>query len=106
MWNAAVINCCDESRKIANHSAAKTNNERLAVEPCGSHLIANRAGVSQCLRFLACRNRDQRRTKSGCRYALLYPLGKEPRDIAVGNNRARFPSQKFTYVLADVRTQA
>ena len=63
MWNAAVINRRHESRNIANHSSAKTNDKGLAVKSRRNHLIANRAGLLKRLRFFACWNRNQRRAK-------------------------------------------
>ena len=65
MRNAAVINRRHESRNIANHPAAETNDKRLPVKSRRDHLVANRAGLLKRLRFLACRNRDQSGTKSG-----------------------------------------
>ena len=64
MRNAAVINRRHESRNIANHPATETNDKRLAVKSRRDHPVANRADLLKRLRFLARRNRDQRRAKS------------------------------------------
>ena len=64
MRNAAVINRRHESRNIANHSAAETHDERLAIESRRDHSVANRAGLLKRLRFLARWDRDQCRAKS------------------------------------------
>ena len=63
MRNAAVINRSDESGDVADHSAAKADNERLSVESRRDHLIANRAGLLKRLRFFAGGNFDENRTK-------------------------------------------
>ena len=63
MWNAAVINRRHESRNIANHPATETNDKRLAIKSRRDHPVANRADLLKCFRFLACRNRDQRRAE-------------------------------------------
>ena len=65
MRNAAVINRRHESRNVANHPAAETNDKRLTVKSRRDHPVANRAGLLKRLRFLARRNRDQSGTKSG-----------------------------------------
>ena len=43
----------DEPRHIADHSAPQPNDERLSIQPRRDHLIANRAGLLERLRFLA-----------------------------------------------------
>lgn len=64
MRNTAMINRSDESRDIANDSAAEPDDERVSIQPGRNHLIANHAAVFERFRFLASRNRDQRRLKS------------------------------------------
>src|SRR5262245_40339315 len=65
MRDAAMINRGYESRNVANHSATKTHNKRLAVKSRRDHPVANRARSLKRLRFLAGRNREQRGVKSG-----------------------------------------
>ncbi len=64
MRNTAVINRRHESRNVANHPAAETNDKRLAIKSRCNHPVANRAGLLKRLRFLARRNCDQCRAKS------------------------------------------
>ena len=95
MRNAAVINRRHESGNIANHSAAKTNDERLPVQSCSDHLIANRAGLLKRLRFLARRNRDQN--------------GRKPADVRLffarsAKSGATLLSEIMAHVLASVDT--
>ena len=63
MRNAAVINCRDESRNIADHSAAETDHKRLPVHSRSNHPVANCSDLRERLRFFAGRNRDQHRPK-------------------------------------------
>ena len=53
-----MINRRDKSGDITDHAATKTDNERLAIQSRGNHLLANRAGLLERLRFLASWNRD------------------------------------------------
>jgi hypothetical protein len=65
MRDASVINRRDESGNVADHSATKTNDKRLPIQSGGDHLIANRAGLLESLRFLTRGNCDQWRPKIG-----------------------------------------
>ena len=56
-----MINRRDKSGDITDHAAPKTDDKRLPVQSGGNHLLADRAGLLECLRFLASRNSDQRR---------------------------------------------
>ena len=53
-----MINRRDKSGDVADHSATKTDNEGLAIQSRDNHLLANHAGLLECLRFLASWNRD------------------------------------------------
>jgi hypothetical protein len=88
MRNAAVINCRHESRNVANHSSAKTHDERLAIKSRRDHAVANHAGSLECFGCFACRNRDQNWAKAGYCQTLFCAHGEERCDIAVGNKGA------------------
>src|SRR5262245_61246018 len=63
MRDAAMINRRHESRNVANHSATKTYNKRLAVKSRRDHPVAYSTGLLQRLRLFPCWNGDQRRLK-------------------------------------------
>jgi hypothetical protein len=53
-----MINRRDESGKITNDAAAKTDYEGLAIQSRGNHLLTNCASLFERFRFLTRWNRD------------------------------------------------
>src|SRR5437762_14252604 len=100
MRNAAMVNCRDKSGDIADHAAPETNDERLAIQSRSDHLIANRAGLFECLRFLSRWNRAHRRLKdSRCQTSFDY-IRVQQSNFIIRYTRTRFCSQHLAQVLS------
>jgi hypothetical protein len=63
MWDAPVIDRCDESGNVADHASSEPDDKRLPIQPGSDHLVTNRAGLLERLRFLPRGNCDQGRLK-------------------------------------------
>ena len=101
-----MVNCRDKSGDITDHAAPETNDERLAIQSRSDHLIANRAGLFECLRFLSRWNRDQRRLKASRCQTSFDSIREQRSNIIVRNNCTGFCSQVFAHVLPKLLEQA